>query len=238
MRLLSVIMATAVAAAALAGTPDSTLVRQAERAWDSGEYAAAQALYTLVADRNPSDAGATARMIVAGAIRGDTAMASKTVERALSNAVNLDTLLEAVRRDCYSCSIAPYYPQLLATLGEKMPWLLRPLRLRLLDHSMRRGDNASAACYARLLLLASPGDTSLLEILGKASIAAGDDTTGEAALREALAIEPDNHNVLLALGYWLLQTDSDEAAALLRRAYTIRPTPYLEQTLQKISKQQ
>ena len=53
-----------------------------------------------------------------------------------------------------------------------------------------------------------------------------------------LAIEPDNHNVLLALGYWLLQTDSDEAAALLRRAYTIRPTPYLEQTLQKISKQQ
>ena len=57
-------------------------------------------------------------------------------------------------------------------------------------------------------------------------------------LREALAIEPDNHNVLLALGYWLLQTDSDEAAALLRRAYTIRPTPYLEQTLQKISKQQ
>ncbi len=33
-------------------------------------------------------------------------------------------------------------------------------------------------------------DTSLLEILGKASIAAGDDTTGEAALREALAIEP------------------------------------------------
>ena len=139
MRLLSVIMATAVAAAALAGTPDSTLVRQAERAWDSGEYAAAQALYTLVADRNPSDAGATARMIVAGAIRGDSAMASKTVERALSNAVNLDTLLEAVRRDCYSCSIAPYYPQLLATLGEKMPWLLRPLRLRLLDHSMRRG---------------------------------------------------------------------------------------------------
>ena len=162
MRLLSVIMATAVAAAALAGTPDSTLVRQAERAWDSGEYAAAQALYTLVADRNPSDAGATARMIVAGAIRGDSAMASKTVERALSNAVNLDTLLEAVRRDCYSCSIAPYYPQLLATLGEKMPWLLRPLRLRLLDHSMRRGDNASAACYARLLLLASPGDTSVL----------------------------------------------------------------------------
>ncbi len=59
------------------------------------------------------------RMIVAGAIRGDSAMASKTVERALSNAVNLDTLLEAVRRDCYSCSIAPYYPQLLATLERK-----------------------------------------------------------------------------------------------------------------------
>ena len=81
-------------------------------------------------------------------------------------------------------------------------------------------------------------DTSLLEILGKASIAAGNDTTGEAALPRGPGHRADNHNVLLALGYWLLQTDSDETAALLRRAYTIRPTPYLEQTLQKISKQQ
>lgn len=229
MRLLAaLILALTLPAGALAADSEAIATRAA-RAYVAGEWAGAQALYGLVADSDPSSAPAAAHLIVSAEMRADTTVASGAIDRYMRVGAPLGDLLGQLEDLSFSLGRAGMYESLLLRLARQMPYLRRPLALRLLHFYMFRGNPSQTIEYATMLLRGQPGDPLYLNAMGQAYMTLGDVDSALQCFADALAGDPDNLEALTALGnYYAASDDAATALPYLRRAAAIAPSPYLD----------
>ncbi len=215
-------------------TPTSVLIQRAERAWDAEEWASAQALYSIVVERTPADVDASAHLVVACWMRSDSTAALTTVQNAMSHGMPLDSLLSDAGELCFSTHRANLYGEILDNLYRQMPYARRPVAMQLLNYWLRRRSGAEAVRYADYLLQAQPDDPLLLTLRCRALLLDGLVEEAVSTASHLLEIQPDNLDALILLGNYYAQHDKARARELLRRAYSLRPTPYLEQKINEL----
>lgn len=232
MRLILKLILIAVPFIAIAQqTPTSVLSQRAERAWEAGEWASAQALYSIVAERTPEDVEAVARLVVASWMRSDSTAAFSTVQNAMSHGMPLDSLLGEARELCYSTHHADLYGKILDNLYRQMPYARRPVAMQLVNYWLRRRNGAQTVMYADYLLQAQPDNPMLLSLRCRALLLDGLVEQAVETATHLLEVQPDNTEALILLGNYYSHTDPTRARELLIRAYNINPTPYLEQKI-------
>lgn len=232
MRRLTFIIALLVAAFSAVAQPEG-IARRAERAFDVGEWASAQALYGLVTDHAPGDAGAQSRLLTAAVMHGDTAAIAPVVERAMSAGVPLAALLDGLKADLRSASGYARYPLVLERLSAERPYLRRPLMSYLLAYYTERRDGTNMVRCARSLLAGLPDSPQYLDALARGLLYTGDSAGAEDAWRRALKADPGDVNALLSLA--ALLGDTPEALDLLRRADAIAPSPAIKKRIRSFS---
>lgn len=216
-------------------TPTEVLGARALRAWDAREWASAQALYGIVADRLPSSAEAAARLAVAAEARGDSTAARLAVEQAMSHGVALDSVLATARGLCFEAAIPGAYTTLLESLFQSLPYARRPLAMTLLRYNLARCHGSDAIRWADYLLLGAPGDASVLILKARAALISNDTASAVDCALQALQTDPDNLEALLIAGNGKAMTHQPGALDLLRRACSLAPTPYLQERIQTLS---
>lgn len=212
-------------------TPDA----RAARAYENSEWASAAALYSIAADRNPSCTRAYVRSSISYAVRGDTSEAVSAIERALANAVPLDSLLDGLRVEAFALKMPAMYTMLLDRAGDTMPWLRRPLDLHLMHYADRRHDPDGMERYARRMLAGLPADSTARSILARAHTMQGQLDQAEAEWLRHIGHHPADHTAMIELGnLYVAKGDKDRALHFLERARQIRPTPYVEILIQRL----
>lgn len=233
--LLAAVAAPAARQSDGAGTPDQARQQaKAERFFSHGEWLNASASYVLLCTEYPQNTGFYARAVVSQYMAGDTIGAMSVLRRSMLNDVPIDSLLGLVNTLSKQAGNAPLYRNVLTDLRRNSPWLTRNIDLRLLDYYTSRNDGPEMIRMSRQLLAASPDNGRLRMILARGYLIDELFGAAEAVWRRMLAETPDNTDVLLWLGTLYLNTGHhDTAMPLLRKAYDLRPTPYLKQLLDK-----
>lgn len=224
-------MAVALFAAAAYGTEsaDSALAARADRAFDAGEWASAQALYSVLAARPQAPAHHYGRAIVASAQQSDTAVALEMASRALAAAVPLDSLLKSVETESYGLGNGNIYPDILLVMAKGMPYLQRPLLRRLLNLYVYRADAPNTIDCARRLLAGLPDNVRFLTVLAGAQYADGRVDEAIETYVNILVLQPDNIDALLALAnHYDAAGDTVAAMEYFRRANRVCPSPYIQ----------
>ncbi len=232
MRVCVVLTLALAALLAVASAPDEA-VRKAARAFDAGEWANAQALYGLVTDRAPDDAGAQGRLLASSVMRSDTAAMVGAVERALAAGVPLGVLADSLKVDLRMASGYGRYPGALHLIAGRLPYLRRPVTVRLLDYYTERRDGQMMVECARSLLAGLPDSPRYLSSLALGLLYCGDKPGAEAAWRRAIEADPADVGAIISLASLL--GDSDEALGLLRRADLLSPSPAIKARIKAIS---
>lgn len=227
--LLSAILST-VCAAGISASGD-TFERRAARTFENEDWPSAQAMYGVMSEREPARPDIYARAIISSEMTADTLFATTMLERAMTNGVPLDSVLDNVRRTSTSLGHAELYAGFLHRSQTAMPWLSRAIDARLLDYYMLRHDAPMTALYAERMLAGIPDNIPFMLILARARMASGEPEASESVYRHILEIEPDNYDALVELGSYLYERKPEEARILLGRAAVLRPTPYLQKML-------
>lgn len=209
------------------------LARRAQRAFDSGEWASAQALYGLVTDREPDDTGAQSRLLTAAVMRGDSASIVPVVERAMAAGVPLGAMLDSLKTDLRAASGYALYPGVLEHLAAGRAYMRRPLMTHMLDFYTERRDGANMVRCARGLLAGLPDSPHYLDALAQGLLYTGDRAGAEESWRKALEADPGDVKALLSLAALLGHTP--EALDLLRRADAVAPSPAIKQRIKSFS---
>lgn len=229
-----IILTSALVACLVAG--GATLQNRAARAFDAGEWASAQALYMLEADRTPTQALPYGRIVVAALMAGDTSCTISQIERAMAHGVPLDSVLAVVETESRTLGRGDMYVGELHRIENSLPYLRRPVQARLLDYYIFRNDPDNIIRYSKLLLRGLPDSPRYLNTLAAGYALAGDTAEAIAAWQKALAADPDNVEALVSLGNALLATDRAAALEYLRRANTLRPSDYLRRIITEAEK--
>lgn len=219
---------------ALSAFADDGLATRADRAFEAGEWAQAQAMYSVMASRH-HDHKPYARAIVAAAMAGDTASVHTLAENAVSAAVPLDSLLTTVEADSYSLRNGDIYPALLNGMARQMPYLRRALRLRMLNYYVYRGDAPNTIECVTELLAGVPDNVNFLTILADAQFKTADTDGAVATCNRILELDPGNYDALLALAnHYDATGDAARALTFFVRADAIRPTPYVTRRIENL----
>ena len=205
--------------------------QRARAAFATANWPGAQALYILVADARPSDAGPAARLMVASHMRGDSTVTDRAFVNALSASAPLLPMLDSLEVLMGAAGCRAAYPTLLIRQAQAHPYIARPLYSRLLTHATRRHDGAEMIKYATLMLRARPDDITALDALAWGQLYTGDSDAAEQTWRKILSIAPRNTAALTALGTLLSDSRPAEALDYLEQAYAITPTATLRATI-------
>ena len=228
-----------VLSATFANAADSTeyiqrLERRAARAIADGEWPSANAIFTRLIEMRPDRADNYAGAMTTSVMSGDTAIAVSLTEYALGNLIPADSLFDAIGSRAFAIGYPRIYRQLLGKIKDAYPYLGRIVDRRLLDYYIFRNNGPEIVRYAEVMLEGLPDDTGYLRLLARGYMLTGRTREAADAWRRVLALHPDEYQTLLDLGNCLLaEGDRDGALPLLRHAYELRPTPYLNTLLQE-----
>lgn len=215
-----------------AETSYADLSAKAERFYQQQEWASASAMYQLMIDRNPDVADVYAHAIVAAGMRKENRQQQQLLEKAIERHLPFDSIFGKVRELSFSLGNAPVYENFLMESRVTLPWAARNINARLLDYYMYRGNAPLAIEFARKMLEGMPDNQTFLVALAKAYMMAGEFDKAKAELRNTLKINPSSLPALLNLGNILLaEGNRPEALPLLKRAYSLSPTPHLATTI-------
>lgn len=228
--LISALMACMVAGGA-------TIHDRADRAFSAREWASAQALYMLEADRAPAQARPYGRIVVAALMAGDTSSTISQIERAMAHGVPLDSVLSVVETESMTLGQGDMYAGELHRIENSLPYLRRPVQARLLDYYIFRKDPENIIRYSQLLLHGLPDSPRYLNTLAYGYMLAGDNAAAVATWKKTLEADSGNIEALVSLGNAMLDTDSVSALVFLRRAYSLRPSDYLLRLLNRFPKE-
>lgn len=208
------------------------LAEKSVRFFDNREWLNAQAMYTLMLERQPRRATVYAHAMVADVMTGDTVAAVTAIQRAMDHGVPLDSLLGDVRDISLGIGHATLYETLLLRAADAYPWLKRGLDSYLLDYYDFRNNGPMLVQYARRLLTATPYNLRYSRLLARGYMLNDKPELAADVWRNILSRHPDNYDTLLDLGNYYLQTGRRaDALPLLRRAAAINSTPYLQSVI-------
>ena len=226
--LLILLAATAMSVAA--STPYSRLESKAQMFYDREEWASASAMYQLMLDERPTVADTYGRAIVAAGMRGARREQMALMKQAIDNRLPFDSVFASVERYSFALVQGTMYEQFLVEVKHDYPWLTRQIDGRLLNYYTFRRDGAKMIEYSTALLKGLPDNTTFLHSLAEGYLATGQYGKAVETLESILTIDPDNYQALVTLGNYYLtkpDPDPDKARDYLKRAYTVKPTPYV-----------
>lgn len=232
--LLSLLILLAASFPAPAQPP--TLEQKASRSFGEHDWPSAQALYTVVLSKNPTDTLAAARSAVASFVTGDTVLALETFQNAMTHGVSLDAILEQIRSQSFRAGESDVYVNFMLTAARKLPWLARGINARLLPYYEFRDNGPKIVDYSQRMLAGLPHSIRYLSALARGYMLAGDLPAAAETWKEIINLEPNNFNSLVNLGFYYLDNNQPrQARAFIERAVKVNPTPYLKSTLANIS---
>lgn len=218
-----------------AETGYADLSAKAERFFQQHEWASAAAMYQLMIDRNPDVADVYAHAIVADGMRHEKSQQQQLLSMAIERHLPFDSIFGKVRELSFSLGNAPVYENFLKESRVTLPWATRNINARLLDYYLYRGNAPLAIEFAKKMLEGMSDNQTFLVALAKAYMMAGEFDKAKTELRATLDLNPSSVPALLTLGNLLLaEGDRSQALPLLRRAYTLSPTPHLATTIAAI----
>lgn len=220
-----------------ADSPTPAYERQARKAaafFSAREWLNATAMYTLMLEEQPRDAGTYAHAIVARYFEADTVYAVSLIQRAMDHGVDFDRLLGDIKAASISAGSSDMYEDILLQARGAYPYLTRSINARLTDYYDFRSNAPELIRYSSRMLEGSPDNVRYRRLLARGYML--DDNPAEAARvwQGILKSDPDNLDTLVDLGclYWL-SGRRDDALPLLTRAYSLRPTPFLEALIER-----
>lgn len=230
---------------AVAATTYETLQVKADRFFDQKEWASAAAMLDLMLDKRPNVAATYGRAIVVAALRGDTVAEMELMNRSIINYVPFDSTFAAVRSVSFSLGKTNLYEDFLLRTKMSEPWLSRTVDSYLMRYYAFRCNPAKMVEYSRVMLDGMPDNIDFLLTLAKGQMLGGDSDAAIDTYQRILRIDPANYDALLEIGnynylLWLNNSGDGEALAMahsaLSRAQSMRPTPYVAQTLKCIDR--
>lgn len=220
------------AAGQTAGNSDKTIETKAELFFHNREWASAQALYSLILDRQPDRDSIYVYAIVSAAMLKHNDIASHYLTQAMKAGVAFSPLMHGVENVSFEIGAPKLYEDFLIRSQKDCPWLTRPLDAELLRYYLFRNNGAKAEIYARKMLAGMPQSVEYLSDLAKSYADSGDFDSAVETWQRILEIEPDNYPTLLQLGnYYKIISSDEEATRYLGLAAAIRRTPYVDRTL-------
>ena len=231
--LLSALSATA--------TDYQTLSLKAGRFFGYGEWASAEAMYSLMLDARPDVPDTYAHAIVAAGMLSDTPRQMQLTDMALTAQVPIDSIFTNVERTSFSVGQTSLYCDYLLRCRQAMPWLQRSINGYLLKYYTSRRDAKGMIQYSRIMLDGLPDNEAFLYTLAQGYLIDGDETQAIATYMRILDINPQAYRALLYLGnYYAPRASADPTARnlaidYLRRAMDITPTPHVQEILHRLT---
>lgn len=224
-------------AASVTGAAAQSLETKATRFFDQKEWASAEAMYTLLIDRQPDKAAYYGRAVAAAAMREladpslrpqNAAIQRTLLTKALKSRVPIDSLFKAVEQSSFQLGHADFYETFMKRAAENEPWLSRKISAMMLSYFSFRRNGEAMVEYASRLLEGAPDSESLLLSRAKGLLILGRGNEAHETFIRALEVNPASVEALLYLGEMAL-TAGNRAEALdyLGRANAIEPTPRL-----------
>lgn len=218
----------------IAAADTSTIVK-AERFYKQYEWASAAAMYYLLIDGNPENAGYYGRAIVSDGMRGDTAAQMQTMRLALDHHLTFDTLFSHVETESMQLGEADVYERFLLLLKEREPWMTRAVDARLMSYYAFRRNPGASVRYAETMLSGMPDDENALYILAQGYLGEGDLTEAMKVYERIISINPRSYTALLYLGNAAADAgDTSKALHYLCKAEELKSTPYLSALIRRL----
>lgn len=230
-----------------AGASASDGVEQkAVRHYRAGEWANAAAMYGLLIDRHPRRTDCYARAITSAAMRDSLRPAAVTeqmmlLHRALRARVPVDSLIADVGSESIALGHAGIYERFLKAAAESEPWMSRIVGAALLRYYTFRRNPKAIERYAREMLAGQPDSPTWLFALADGQLGQGEIRAAARTWTQIAADSASTRRFGPESVEWRSMVDAglalralgqpDSAATLLRRAYDLRPTPYLKHLL-------
>lgn len=169
------------------------------------------------------------------------------IEKSQQNRVPLYDLFPKIQKESFSVSEPQVYENFLLLMREKQPWLKRNINLQLLKYYSMRNNAPRIIETADLLLADTPTDAAVLREKAKGYFVSGDNGNACKYYVKSLEYDADNFKANLFVGMhyyqeWQSQGQllpsavADKAALYLNKAYTVNPTPEVENYLKKLGK--
>lgn len=228
-----VLLASAVSAYCV--NPYPQLEVKAERAFGYGEWASAAAMFDLMLEQKPDVPGTYGRAIVANGMRGATSEQMRLLSQALDNHVPFDSVFSNVEMWSSYLGRPRVYEKFLVDIPGAFPWMRRAINATLLKYYTFRDNGPEMVEYSLAMLEGASDNTVFLESLARGYMLTDRIPQGLDTYKRILAVEPDNYDVLLALGNWYAMNPDgvENGRVYLERAYSLHPTPYVAKLLEQ-----
>lgn len=211
---------------------------KAQRYFGYEEWASAGALYSMLISERPAVIDNYSHAIVAAGMLGDSIQQVNVTHIALTNHINVDSLLTSIERTSFDVGQTSLYEDYLLLIRADTPWLARVIDGYLLRYYSYRCYGPGIVEYSLRMLEGAPADERFLMSLAKGYLLCGDTAEAIDTYRLVTELNPANYRALLFLGnYYRDQSDADarELARLyLQQAYNLHATPYVEEALRNL----
>lgn len=208
---------------------------KAERFFQFKEWPNAAAMYELMLEDSAKVADTYCHAIVAAAMRDMPDYEMSLMERAQQNLIPVDTIFAGVRRVSFSIGHTSLYENFLNLVKERQPWLKRSIEKQLLGYYIFRRNAPRIIEYSKIMLSGAPGNRQYMYDLAQGYLLDGQTGEGIATFKKILEKHPDDYESLLVLGNYYADNGQDAVALeYLRRAYAIKPTPYVKKLIERI----
>lgn len=192
------------------------------------QWTNATAIYITLLETFPKQTADYGKAMTVMTLAGDTTMAVSYLERATRNLVSAETIFESIRNSAFAFGYPEIYPKLLYRCREAYPWLARMIDRTLLSYYIFRNNGPLIVRYARAMLEGLPSSIHYNRILANGLMLCDDSSAAVETWEKILLLDPQNYDTILDLAnYYLSAGKRDEALPYFRRAYDIRPTPYI-----------
>lgn len=241
-----VMVAMAVGAVSVAIASDyATLSHRANRFVEDQEWNSAQAMYELMLDARPGDVSNYGTAIVIAGIRNDTVTQMSLLRQSLVNYIAIDSLFGSVRQESFDLCHAHVYEEFLYRAAYAQPWMRRTVDAYLMRYYTFRRDPEMMVRYSEQMLKGLPDDIGFLTTMAEGELQSGDYIASMATYRKILSLDGNNYNALLNIGnYGALKWDEltgqerERTLEALRKAASLRRTPYVDQLLRQLTEKQ
>lgn len=238
--LFSIIMIFVAAVCPAADDVDA-IAAKAQRFFNYGEWPNAGAMYSLLIDARPTDAGVYGHAIVVAAMQGDTVHQVDLTHRALKALVPVDSIFASVERTSFTVGQTSLYRDYLTVMKHAEPWLTRTVNGYLLRYYTYRRNAPGMIEMSIEMLRGLPDDEKFLYPLAQGYLMTGDYDKAMAAYSRIVNVNPKAYEALLYLGnFYASRAEADAtsramAVDYLRRAAEIKSTPVVSETLRSLT---
>lgn len=235
-RTISLVLSVAAALCASAQNSFQAASAKAQRFFDNHEWANASALYTMLIHEQPSSRDLYGKAIVVSSILNDTVRCQQLLRQALSYNVPLDSVMADVKMYSFEARQPHLYENFLKRTARDNEWMKRAINAQLLKYYTFRSDAPEMEKYALLMLKGAPNNPSFLLTLAQSYMLQGRGPQAVEIWQNIIASHPDNYDAIINLAnYHALTGNPDAAIPLYTKAYDLRPTPYVQATIERLT---